>query len=226
MVIGSCAVIMALVMLVNSLVSSWTGLTFNRTTEATVLLSENINSVLIARAQIVTAERTIRDYRTRVNVQGGVANMLGYGATYETDVVIKIGYDFSRPEFKVEPIGENLIRITLPKAELLSCSMTPPTEADRSTSLTADWRAARELGEYMLMRGAVNEVLDDADNFDGARASAQQMITQIVRSINQTAQVEFVFVNEPAERRIDNTCRLRQPLMWRYDPEINRWVRN
>lgn len=193
--------------------------------EAAVLLSENVNSTLIARAQLVTAEKTIRDYQARVNVRGGVGNALGYGATYETDVVIKIGYDFSRPEFKVEPISENRIRVVMPKAELLSCSMTPPTEVDRSTSLTADWQAAKQLGEYMLMRGAVNEALDNPDNFDGARASAQQTITQIVRSISPTAQIEFVFVNQPAERRIDNTCRLRQPLMWQYDAETNVWRR-
>lgn len=193
--------------------------------QATVILSENVTSMLLARAQLITAEKTIRDYQARVNVRGGLANALGYGATYETDVVVKIGYDFSRPEFKVEPIAENRIRVTLPKAELLSCSMTPPNEVDRSTSFTADWQAAKQLGEYMLMRGAVNEVLDNPDNFDGARASAQQTIAQIVRSISPNAQVEFVFVDEPALRRIDNTCQLRQPLMWQYDPERNVWQR-
>ncbi|MFQ3647019.1 MAG: DUF4230 domain-containing protein [Anaerolinea sp.] len=193
--------------------------------EAAVLLSENVSSTLIARAQLVTAEKTIRDFQARVNVTGGIGNALGYGATYETDVVVKIGYDFSRPEFKVEPISENRIRVTMPRAELLSCSMTPPTEVDRSMSLTADWQAAKQLGEFMLMRGAVNEVLDSSDNFDGARASAQQTITQIVRSLSPTAQVEFVFLETPTERRMDNTCRLRQPLMWQYDPERDVWMR-
>lgn len=216
---------LVLVVMIGSALSNWLTFPSSQPVEAAVVLSENVNSVLVARGQLITAEKNIRDFQARVNVTGGIANALGYGATYETDVVVKIGYDFSRPEFKVEPISENRIRVTMPRAELLSCSMTPPTEVDRSTSLTADWQAAKQLGEYMLMRGAVNEVLDSSDNFDGARASAQQTITQIVRSINPNVQVEFVFLETSTERRIDNTCRLREPLMWQYDPEKNVWMR-
>lgn len=214
--------IMILLSMASGLLNGFTGMFSVPPQKATVILSSAVSSTLLSRAQLITAENISRDYQVRVNVSGGIANALGYGATYETDVVFKIGYNFARPQFQVTSDDENHVKITMPPVELLACSMTPPEANDRSTSLTADWDAAKELGEYMLMTGSVQDVLANADNFDEARTSAQQTITQIVRGISPDAVLDIVFL-QTDQPRIDDTCRLRTPVRWTYDTVDDSW---
>jgi hypothetical protein len=189
---------------------------------ATVNLTDTITSTLTANSQLVTAEEVMRKVRTRVNVQRGLLNAGGYGATYEADVVVRYGYNLLRDEFKVESMGQNAVRITLPKAELLSCSMTPVDERDRSTALFPDWAATRELGEYMLMNLAVENAISNQDNFTIARNNARETIRRIVTGIAPDIMIEFNFL-DAEQTRVDSTCRPPTPMRWRYD-ERRGWI--
>lgn len=189
---------------------------------AQIDLSDTIISTLSARSQLLTAETTIRDLPVRVNVRGGIANALGYGATYETDIVIKVGFNFIRDEFQVLKQGENEYEVRLPKAELLSCSMSPVQDVDRSTSITADWDSAKQLAEYMLMQQAVREAIDDNNLFAVARANAREAINDLIAQINGDIRLTYVFL-ESETTHIDDTCQIREPLLWEYNAEEQSW---
>lgn len=190
---------------------------------ATVNLTNTITSTLTASSQLVTAEEVMRDVRVRVNVRRGLFNMGGYGATYESDIVVRYGYNLMRDEFKVEAVGPNTVQITLPKAELLSCSMTPVEEKDRSTALFPSWAATRELGEYMLLNNAVSHAINHEDNFIIARNNARETIRRIVNGIEPNVQLEFVFL-DAEQTRVDSTCRPPTPMRWRYDERSGSWI--
>ncbi|MDW8171029.1 MAG: hypothetical protein RML73_00960 [Anaerolineae bacterium] len=79
----------------------------------------------------------------RVNITAGIANAMGYGATYVADFTAKVGYSFNRPTFVVEQTGEESYKITLPPLELLACKMSEVFVANRSTSLTVAWQLTK-----------------------------------------------------------------------------------
>jgi hypothetical protein len=223
-VVVSCAAcVIALPLGLMNTIQSWLR-GFNPPTSATIDLSDTITTTLSAQTQILTAETNPRGLQVRVNITKWVANAGGYGATYETDATIKVGYDFRRTDFNVESTGEKSFRINLPRAELLSCSMQPVQEIDRSTSLTADWDSAKALGEYMLMRGFVREALDDTDLFEVAQSNARQMIGDLLRSVAPDISLEYNF-KQDGQTRIDDTCNLRQPIEWEYNEAENNWQR-
>lgn len=193
---------------------------------ATVNLTDTITSTLTASAELVTGEEVMRKVRARVNVSRGPFNMGGYGATYEADIVVRYGYNLLRDEFKVELNGPRTVRITLPKVELISCSMTPVEEKDRSTAMFPDWAATRELGEYMLMNKAVEQGISHQDNLTLARNNAREIIRRIVNGIDSNITVEFEFLETPAQTRVDTTCRPPTPMRWSHDEATDSWILN
>jgi hypothetical protein len=112
----------------------------------------------------------------------------------------------------------------MPKVELLSCSMSPVEEKDRSTSLTADWDSAKQLGEYMLMQQAVREAIDNQDLFASAKANARATINDLLKPINSEIKLTFEFLDAETTF-VDDTCQIREPLLWEFSNEENKWYK-
>jgi hypothetical protein len=191
---------------------------------AAVISSQTIVQGIQPLGQLVSVSVQLAKADIRININQGVLNASGYGASHVAQGAVEAGVDLTR-------IGENSLTydqrresyvLIVPAPELTSCRVDYIRQYDRTfTTLGVDWDEARLLASYM----ALTEFRDDAIEggiLTRAEAETQLVLGNFVRVLTGHP-VEIIF-QPPETPVIPASCQPETPAGWTYADDANDYL--
>jgi len=203
------------------------------------VFTENVNSPSVAEVystqtllsniqplgQLISVSVELAKADIDVSIQQGALDACSYSANHVAQGAIEAGIDLMLiGEEDIQDAGD-ILRITLPAPELLSCRVDYIRQYERSfTGCSVDWDEARLLAQYI----ALTEFRDDAVEagiLQRAEREANTVIGTFLTFVTgRTVEIEFSPVASSSSR-FPESCNPQPPDGWAFDETLNSWVK-
>lgn len=198
---------------------------------AQVLSTQTIVTGIQPLGQLVTVSVQLAKADIYVGVQQGALNACGFSANHVAQGTVEAGIDLTQISDGDIAFDEasKTYTITLPAAQLTSCSVDFIRQYQRSTTTcNVDWDAARLLANYAALKGFQTDAIDKGITKKAeqqAKLTLGNFITLLYKQIQgQDVKVVFKF-DSTISQSLPASCQPDAPAGWQYDDAGGAWVK-
>lgn len=161
----------------------------------------------------------------KVTIQQGALNACGFSAEHVAQGTIEAGIDFTQIEEADIVYDEelNTYTITLPSAQLTSCSVDAERYDNSTTLCRVNLDEARLMAEYQALTEFRDEAIEGGI-LNQAQQWADLVLTNFIQALVPESQVRLNF-QSTGEIVYPNTCQPEAPDNWVYDQETKTWTK-